>query len=440
MIIKNRKIGRGRPLICVSVTAASEDGIRKQFRDLSYENIDAVEWRADFFNDIRNTARVNSILDEAYGLFKDRVFIFTIRTKAEGGNMDISADEYERLILDAAGHRAVDLTDCQIKGAQALGYTDPDGAQGYFRKVKAKGCGVIASYHDFEKTPPDDDMYVIADRMRMAGADIPKCAFMPKAPSDTYRVMGICRTLKDKEPDMPLIFISMGACGMISRITSESFGSCLTFGISDSAAFRADAGMSPDTGSAPGQLNINVLGKAIDSLGKVISSARKLYLIGFMGAGKSVISVKLSELTGCDLVDMDDEIVRADGRSIKDIFADDGEEYFRDIETAVLKKLADESGRMIISCGGGTPLRRENADIMKKSGDVIWLNVSPRTVLRRVERSNKRPVLNGHMNVEYISELMHKRQSAYEYACTDVVPTDTMLIDEVAKHIRDKYF
>ncbi len=438
MIIKNRKIGCGRPLICVSVTAATEDGIRKQFRDLVYEDIDAVEWRADFFDAYSDECRVNSILDEAYGLFKDRVFIFTFRTKSEGGEVDITPAEYEKIILNAAAHRAVDLADCQIKGAQALGYTAAGGAEGFFCKVKDAGAYVLSSCHDFEKTPSSKDILAIADAMQKSGADIIKFAYMPARAEDPYRMMGICRELKDKNPEIPLIFISMGKNGIISRLAGEAFGSCLTFGVADADSFVPEGDMT--AGSAPGQLSIDVLNSVTKDLSRAIRSGKKLYLTGFMGAGKSAVSRKLAEITGVRLVDTDAFIEEIQGRSIKDIFASDGQEYFRDAETKALKKLSEENERLIVSCGGGMILRSENADIMRDTGDVIWLKASPATILRRVKGSDSRPVLNGHMNEEYIAGLMEERRQAYEYACTDIVNTDSLLVDEVAKFIKNKYF
>ena len=131
--------------------------------------------------------------------------------------------------------------------------------------------------------------------MQKSGADIIKFAYMPARAEDPYRMMGICRELKDKNPEIPLIFISMGKNGIISRLAGEAFGSCLTFGVADADSFVPEGDMT--AGSAPGQLSIDVLNSVTKDLSRAIRSGKKLYLTGFMGAGKSAVSRKLAE--GC---------------------------------------------------------------------------------------------------------------------------------------------
>ncbi|MBD5135712.1 MAG: shikimate kinase [Lachnospiraceae bacterium] len=137
-----------------------------------------------------------------------------------------------------------------------------------------------------------------------------------------------------------------------------------------------------------------------------------IMLIGFMGTGKTTVSRELSKSMNIKEVDMDSYIVKREGMSINDIFDNKGEEYFRNVETECLKEIQKEKGR-IVSCGGGAVLKDENVKYMKDGGVIVLLTATPETVYNRVKNGKERPILNGHMNVEYISELMEKRKQRY---------------------------
>lgn len=150
---------------------------------------------------------------------------------------------------------------------------------------------------------------------------------------------------------------------------------------------------------------------------------KHIYLIGFMGTGKSTVSKALHKLLSFREIDMDARIEEEQQMKISDIFAQYGEAYFRDLETACFATIAKEDAG-IISCGGGAVLRQENVACMKKNGTIVLLTATPETVYSRVKHSTNRPILNGNMNVEYISQLMEKRQNAYASAYDIAVATD----------------
>ena len=170
--------------------------------------------------------------------------------------------------------------------------------------------------------------------------------------------------------------------------------------------------------------------------------ARKLFsynivLIGFMGAGKTTISDYLSTMFDMRLVEMDQEIAEREEMSIPDIFATYGEEYFRGLETKLLKEL--QTGKnCVISCGGGAALRAENVTEMKKNGRVVLLTASPETIYDRVKDSDDRPVLNGNKNVDFIADLMEKRREKYEAAADVVIQTDNKTILEISEELISK--
>lgn len=162
-----------------------------------------------------------------------------------------------------------------------------------------------------------------------------------------------------------------------------------------------------------------------------------IYLIGFMGTGKSTVSRSLAELLGYEEIDTDAWIVRQQNKSIPEIFETQGEAHFRDLETRLLEQMKEQQHK-IISCGGGMVLREENVSLMKENGVVVLLTAAPQTILSRVEKGTDRPILNGNMNVDYIRGLMEKRTPYYEAAGEVVIVTDDRQPEEIAQEIKKK--
>lgn len=156
--------------------------------------------------------------------------------------------------------------------------------------------------------------------------------------------------------------------------------------------------------------------------------ARKLFnynivLIGFMGAGKSTISDFLKNVFAMDVVEMDQIIAERQGMSISDIFETYGEEYFRELETNLLIEMQSRSN-VVVSCGGGVPMRERNVAEMKKNGRVVLLTAKPETILERVKDNHDRPLLENNKNVSFIADLLEKRRAKYEAAADIVIQTD----------------
>lgn len=155
-----------------------------------------------------------------------------------------------------------------------------------------------------------------------------------------------------------------------------------------------------------------------------------IFMIGFMGSGKTTVSKELGKRYGFEEIEMDDYIAAREGMSISDIFARYGEARFRSIETETVKKLSGEEGK-VISCGGGAALAQENVDAMKEHGFIILLEASPETVYERVKDSTDRPLLNGNMNVEHIRTLMARREKRYREVADYVISTDGKTVEEI---------
>lgn len=154
-------------------------------------------------------------------------------------------------------------------------------------------------------------------------------------------------------------------------------------------------------------------------------------LIGFMGSGKTTVGLKLSYRLRRPVIDTDKEIEREEKRSISDIFATDGEQYFRDKETALLRKMLKSVNNQIISVGGGLPLRNENRELLHELGQVFYLKASAETIYGRVKNDTGRPLLQGPDPQTKIERLLNERNAHYTDAADVVINVDGKDFDQI---------
>lgn len=159
-----------------------------------------------------------------------------------------------------------------------------------------------------------------------------------------------------------------------------------------------------------------------------------IFLIGFMGVGKSTIARLLSEQLGMELIEMDETIEAEQGMTIPEIFETKGEEAFRDMESALVERIS-QGKNAVISCGGGAVLREKNVANMKKNGKIVFLTATPETIFERVRDTTNRPLLAGNMNVAYIAKLMERRKTLYEDAADVMISTDEKSIEMILDKI-----
>lgn len=168
---------------------------------------------------------------------------------------------------------------------------------------------------------------------------------------------------------------------------------------------------------------------------------KHIILIGFMGSGKSTVGIGLSYKLQCALTDTDKLIERQEGRSISDIFAREGEAYFRERETELLKTLKQEKTRRVFSVGGGTPLREENRKLLQELGTVVYLKVSPETVYERLKGDMTRPLLQGENPMGKITTLLGEREALYLATADIVVAADkkkpAQIVEEIAELLQE---
>jgi len=162
-----------------------------------------------------------------------------------------------------------------------------------------------------------------------------------------------------------------------------------------------------------------------------------IFLIGFMGAGKSTVSRYLHSVYGMEMLEMDESIEAEQQMKISEIFSTYGEEYFRKLETELLLKLQDRNN-LVVSCGGGVPMRVCNVEAMRKSGKIVFLTATPETVFERVKDDHNRPLLEQNKTVEFVAELLEKRRGKYEAAADFAVATDGRSAQEICEELMCK--
>lgn len=164
---------------------------------------------------------------------------------------------------------------------------------------------------------------------------------------------------------------------------------------------------------------------------------KNVILIGFMGCGKTTVGLKLSYRLRRAIIDTDREIEREEKRTIADIFATDGEVYFRERETECLRKLIETTKDQIISVGGGLPLREENRELLHELGQVFYLRAEEGTIYERLKNDTTRPLLQGGDPLTKIRTLLQERDPYYQAAADVVITVDGKSFDEILNEIEE---
>lgn len=165
------------------------------------------------------------------------------------------------------------------------------------------------------------------------------------------------------------------------------------------------------------------------------ASGKSVVLIGFMGSGKSTLGIRLSYRLQYALEDTDKLIECRVGRTIGEIFDQEGEEAFRQMETEQLRKLTENKGQRVYSVGGGTPVREVNRPLLKQLGFVVYLRISPEAVYERLKGDTTRPLLQGKDPLGRIRSLMAEREAAYTEVADVILDVDDLTADQVVEQI-----
>ncbi len=246
VIVRNVKIGEGIPKICVPVVGVTAEEIRKEAEALLSIPADLVEWRADWYEGVFDVAKVKEVLRNLRCALGEKPILFTFRTSGEGGEKSIAEADYLALNREVAESRLADLIDAELFMGDGL-------VKELIETAHQNGVKVIASNHDFQKTPEKEEIVSRLRKMQELGADILKIAVMPQEKKDVLTLLAATEEMIRLFAKQPVITMSMAEMGIISRIAGEAFGSAVTFG-------------SAKKSSAPGQLPAGELSKVLKVL------------------------------------------------------------------------------------------------------------------------------------------------------------------------------
>lgn len=167
----------------------------------------------------------------------------------------------------------------------------------------------------------------------------------------------------------------------------------------------------------------------------------RIFLIGFMGSGKTTLGKQLSEKLGLPFIDLDERIETAAGMKINDIFSTKGEAFFRKLEAVRLREVIEEEENMILACGGGTPCYFDNITFINATGISIWLNTSKEVMADRLlKEAGHRPLVNGlsaEKLTEFIEDRLEQRLAYYSQATLTVDPSTIsieLLLEQIKEH------
>lgn len=389
--------------VCVPVMGKTTEEVLQQLKSVVEMEPDIIEWRGDFFETDNNEGYLN-VLKQMKDVNENIPVIFTIRTDSEGGNKKIGWNEYCDLCLFIAEKGKefnVEFVDVEV-------FKD-DKANELINSLHEKGMNVIGSNHHFDKTPDKEEMVKILSTIEKSGADVCKLAVMPRDKKDVEVLIEASKET-DEKIKAPIITMSMGELGAVTRVIPKITKTSVTFAAGVSA-------------SAPGQPGIKVVRKLLQE-NKHCPLQGNIAIIGFMGTGKTTVSSALSKITGLKEIDVDAYIVEKAKMSISEIFEKYGEKYFRNLETESLREIANNKNQ-IISCGGGAVLKDENVDILKNSGTIVLLTATPETIFDRVKDHTHRPILNNDMSLSHVKSLMEKREPRYQSVADIKVNVDS---------------
>jgi 3-dehydroquinate dehydratase-1 len=252
--IKNITIGGGRPKICVPLVGRTQEELWQQLDEIlkasgggeAYpdKRIDIVEFRADFFQDLNDESVLRQVLEKLQSRLEDKVLLFTVRSENEGGEhlgfVGPTINEINKFVIE---NNLADMVDVEL-------FSGEEEVRKLCALAKSKNVKIIMSNHDFKTTPPEREIVRRLEMMESFGADIAKIAVMPEDKRQLVHLLDATLIMQERDVDTPIVTMSMGKTGALSRITGGIFGSAITF---------ASVGKA----SAPGQIPYDTMGRVL---------------------------------------------------------------------------------------------------------------------------------------------------------------------------------
>ena len=272
--IRGVEIGAGIPKICVPIVGTAKKEILEQAAALRTVPADMAEWRIDWFENVYDFEALFDVLSDLRAALGDLPLLMTFRTSGEGGEKAIAPEAYAELNIRAARTGLIDLVDVELftgggidpedvgrasENGPGQAYTAQSAGNGIVRRIIREAheanVFVVASSHDFDRTPDKEELIRRLRLMQELDADILKIAVMPRCRKDVLTLLAATEEMASVYADRPVVTMSMAGAGVISRLCGEIFGSAITFG----AAGRT---------SAPGQMDARDLRTALELIHK----------------------------------------------------------------------------------------------------------------------------------------------------------------------------
>jgi 3-dehydroquinate dehydratase-1 len=409
--VKNMIIGQGLPKICVPMAGKTLADLLEEASLIKEMDIDIVEWRADFYEDIEDINKVLETLRSIRQIISHKPIMFTFRNAEEGGQKEISVEAYVELNKAVSRSKLIDIVDLELfKNEKVI--TDLS------REAHLNNVAVIISTHDFKSTPWKDEIIFRLKKAFSLGADIAKIAVIPNSASDVLTLLDATRIMNEEYDLGPVVTVSMSQMGIISRLSGELFGSSITFA-------------SAKNSSASGQIPAAELRNFLELLH--IKKNRNIALIGMPGSGKTTIGRLAAEKLGLKFVDADEYILASESRTIPEIFTE-GEAAFRAIEKKAIHDISRDKN-VVIATGGGVIKNYSNIETLKENGIVIFLDRPIENIISDINTST-RPLLKG--GVESLYKLLEERYELYKNYC-DFHIVNNSTIEKVIEHINKIY-
>ena len=239
-------LGEGMPKICVPIVGKNIDEICHQAEEVKRVQPDMAEWRMDYLDGIEKETVQSEALKKLREILGNLPLLCTFRTLSEGGERKMPVNTYQLITERAVQSGCADAIDVELFLPEETVHT-------LIASAKAHQVAVIGSNHDFQKTPDEEEILSRLCRMQELGMDVAKIAVMPQSEKDVHILLNATAKMKEKHSQTPVITMSMGKLGVLSRIAGELFGSALTFGTVGKA-------------SAPGQIPVEELRNVLELL------------------------------------------------------------------------------------------------------------------------------------------------------------------------------
>jgi 3-dehydroquinate dehydratase-1 len=253
--VRTTVIGEGAPKTIVPTTGASVEQVLAQARAIGDNAAaDIIEFRIDYLDFATEPARVVALGRQVAEAARHKPLILTFRTKAEGGTKAIDDAGYGKLYLALIQGGFTDMLDVEM-------FRDQQVVAQLVGAAHKAGIKVVMSSHDFQKTPDTEEIIARLRKQDALGADVLKIAVMPQTSADVLKLLDASAQIRAKYSDKPLLVMSMGGLGAITRLSGEVFGSDMTFGMIG-------------VPSAPGQVEVSQLRQVLEVVHAAVTGGK----------------------------------------------------------------------------------------------------------------------------------------------------------------------